>query len=732
MDNTSPRTRLVVGLALFATLFAVSLAVYRLTLAPTVTLVDSGELILAAYGPGIAHPPGFPLYVLLGWLFSRLPLGSVAVRLNLMSAVFAALAVVVAGWAVGVSLPAFSVAAGQRVSPHLRRRRTRRTPGRAKGASPAWLSLLPPVTAALCLAFSLTLWNWATVAEVYTLNVFLTALLLALLLLWRRRREAGGTATALACGAALVYGLGLANHHVTILLLAPAIAGWLLPELVTGPCWLAVAGARMVRGRRAEAGAALAESRRALGAVGRTLAALPRRRVTWLALLCLLAGLSVYAYLPLRAAQQPLLNWGDPSTLERLWWHVTAKQYRVNLFSSSPGRIGEQLVFGLGLWARQFTPLGLAVAGLGLWALWRRDRRLLAFTVLVVLFDVLYAVNYDIAEDGDAYYLPAFLMTAVWIGWGAWAALAWARKRGPTTWGTVAVTSLLLPALALGVNYRHDDKSRYYVAYDYATNTLNNVATDGLLFTDDWQLYSPLLYLQHVERLRPDVTVVDVLLLQNRSWYAQYLRQNYPNVVDGSQAALDAFLEQLSLFEHDRLDEATEIQPRYQKLVRGIIITALASRPVYFTTGAGEHLVEQGVLTGRGLVPEGLAFRLYPDDTAFRPHEGPPLELRGLADGSIPLDEVARQVRTRYAQMITSRGMYLMRYQRTDEAMAALQQAIALDDNFILAHQLLGDLHVAAGQYAEAVAEYQRVLDIDPHNDYAWQAMTAAQQKMQE
>src|SRR5690349_9973258 len=72
--------------------FLVALLVYSWTLAPTVTLTDSGELILAAYGLGVAHPPGFPLWVMLAHLASLVPVGSVAVRINFSSAVFAALA----------------------------------------------------------------------------------------------------------------------------------------------------------------------------------------------------------------------------------------------------------------------------------------------------------------------------------------------------------------------------------------------------------------------------------------------------------------------------------------------------------------------------------------------------------------------------------------------------------------------------------------------------------------
>ena len=72
--------------------FLVALVVYSWTLAPTVTLTDGGELIVAAYGLGVAHPPGTPLWVMLAHLASLVPVGSVAVRINFSSAVFAALA----------------------------------------------------------------------------------------------------------------------------------------------------------------------------------------------------------------------------------------------------------------------------------------------------------------------------------------------------------------------------------------------------------------------------------------------------------------------------------------------------------------------------------------------------------------------------------------------------------------------------------------------------------------
>jgi len=124
--------------------FALPLALYAATLAPSVLPGDSGEFQIAAPTLGIPHPTGYPLYLVLGRLFSLLPMASVAYRLNLFSAVAAAGAV----WAVYRA-------------------------GRALGLRPT-ASLL----GASLLAVSETFWNQATIAEKYALNALFVALTL--------------------------------------------------------------------------------------------------------------------------------------------------------------------------------------------------------------------------------------------------------------------------------------------------------------------------------------------------------------------------------------------------------------------------------------------------------------------------------------------------------------------------------------------------------------------------
>ncbi|MCL5256242.1 MAG: DUF2723 domain-containing protein, partial [Chloroflexi bacterium] len=73
---------------------AAAFALYLATMPPSITWQsggqDSGNLAVAVQGLGIPHPTGYPTYVLLGKLFSYLPFGDLAYRLNVMSAVFAA------------------------------------------------------------------------------------------------------------------------------------------------------------------------------------------------------------------------------------------------------------------------------------------------------------------------------------------------------------------------------------------------------------------------------------------------------------------------------------------------------------------------------------------------------------------------------------------------------------------------------------------------------------------
>src|SRR5947199_4469464 len=209
--------------------FLIALLLFSWTLAPTVTPTDSGELILAAHGLGVAHPPGFPLWVMLAHLASLVPLGNVAVRINFLDAIFAALACAVLTLVVAqLMLTAAYLATSKRSKKgaQSRSRGASSTSSAARNEDSGIDRLLlfaPALGAGLLMAFSRTLWSYATIAEVYTLNTLLILIVFFLMLRWRRciiadRREKGETVTIhdpWLYAAAAVFGLAMGRHPVT-------------------------------------------------------------------------------------------------------------------------------------------------------------------------------------------------------------------------------------------------------------------------------------------------------------------------------------------------------------------------------------------------------------------------------------------------------------------------------------------------------------------------------------
>ena len=177
----------------FAIPFVAALLLYLSTLAPTISWAnhgaDGGDLITAVAVNGVPHPPGYPAYVTLGQLFARLPLGSIAYRLNLMSAVCMALTTGLLGYTIARAFPTRSIF--------------------APGAASVFFAAAPMV------------WGQAIIAEVHALNALFVAAILFLSPHFARGRNATIHL------AALLWGLAYGNS-ITIAALSPLmlIAWW--------------------------------------------------------------------------------------------------------------------------------------------------------------------------------------------------------------------------------------------------------------------------------------------------------------------------------------------------------------------------------------------------------------------------------------------------------------------------------------------------------------------------
>ncbi|MEN3368986.1 MAG: hypothetical protein V7609_1129 [Verrucomicrobiota bacterium] len=667
-------------------MFCVSLLLYVWTLAPTVTLIDSGELIVAARNLGVAHPPGFPLYLILAHLASLVPLGNIAVRIHFASAVFAALASAMLTLVMAeLLITTQSVAAAEdrgRNNSLRSARKARATTAPASlndMASSKLIVLIPALASGLVMAFSRTLWSYATIAEVYTLNTLLVLIIFFLILRWRRRiieaRARTGAANVpildydyLLYSAAVLFGLALGVHHVTVGLTLPALA--VIVYRTQGPRFFVSA------------------------------------RILYAAVLSFAALLAVYTYLPLAAARAPILNWGDPRSLHAIWSHITGKQYQV--FFSLASQSGTQLLEFGKLAARQLGPWGfplgavLVIAGLA--NTFKHARTTFWMIIVMVVCDMAYSLSYTIEEDKDAYYLPAFIALIVAIGFGLRWLLRYALARLPLAWRSlvpVALAGLVLPALALAGNWAYDNRRHYWIAQDYIDNILGVVEPNSLLLNQDWQVQSPMLYTREVEQRRRDVKAVD-LNLMNHSWYIDYLRAAYPDLMQRSRDKVDAFVTQLVLWEHDPASFQRDparlrvINFTFNELCQAFVTNELKVAPVYITTDLLERTpqnkeVTEWLIKKYQLVPRGLVFRLFEDQDYHAPGE-PFLRTRGLADGTLSFekDDVVRlKVLPVYTGMLVNRGRYLAAANQPAYAIEAYRQALKLDPDLEVARQEL-------------------------------------------
>jgi tetratricopeptide (TPR) repeat protein len=393
------------------------------------------------------------------------------------------------------------------------------------------------------------------------------------------------------------------------------------------------------------------------------------------------------------------MNWGNPRSLQEIWWHITGRQYRV-FFSFSPATVGAQFVEFCRMAVREFgfawLPLVLFLAVAGLASAYKRDRTVFWFLLLIVLADLAYALNYEIAEDKDAYYLPAFISIAIAAGLGIqWLIQRAASRRSPMWTPSVAAATaiVLTSATAFAANWPFNNRRHYFIADDYVENLFSTIAPNGLLLTQDWQVASPMLYAQEVERRRPDVKAIDINLLR-RSWYFDYLKHAHPGLMERSREKIDPYVEILKQWEQDpaaftRSRELTQrISMAFLDMIQAIVRNEIKVAPVYITNellipDQLNSYLTQWIPQSYQLVPQGLVFDLTTDQT-FRGSTDPHLRMRGLADGTVRFekDDVANtKILPAYTRMLTNRGKYLAMFNQHERAILAFKEALALDPN---------------------------------------------------
>lgn len=470
MTRLGPRT-LFVPLRAPATAWLGSAAVfvvYALTMARDIGFYDSPELALVSHEAGLGHPPGQPLYTMLGWLFQRLPLVPAPVGASLLSAAPAALSV----------LPAISLAEGLAGPPE---------PG-ARGR----LSQRLIVATVAALMAHPALWEPSTRAEVYALATLSS--------LWAAARLAHAIPPADAPG-------------------RPEGSAWLAPGVALGlsacchpwvPTLVALALAPAV-------GAAVLCRRVRWASFGR---------------LALGGGLGLcpYGYLFLVATRPPeVFAWGTPRDAAGAWAYLSARDFAHNRAISAGGFV-DHLAAWLGDAASSGQLAWLAAGATGFAVLGRASGAGRAFGAILVIGSVALVCSSAAYHPGIGDF-QGYLAAASMVGAAGVAGLVGRGAQQPRTRGlavagalvALAVSSIAPPAM--WTRARGADR----VARTMATGLLEEAPAGAIVVAGADHWVAPLLYVTEVERQRPDVVVIATGLASS-SWFWEHVFARHPDL----------------------------------------------------------------------------------------------------------------------------------------------------------------------------------------------------------
>ncbi len=403
-----------------------------------------------------------------------------------------------------------------------------------------------------------------------------------------------------------------------------------------------------------------------------------------------LAGLSVYLFLPIRALQNPWLNWGNPST----WYNFVFDFFRTQYLHAGSGsgldtRLkqgwvylqGAFLEFG-GLWLAALWGIRKAYSedktrALGLAALW------LGLVASVVFYlgvsdDQLYLVH--------NFVLPSQVFTLLFSAWGLKITLAkregdWRGKAEKVLIGVLVAVLAGLGALRLS----RDRQADYTYDYDYALNGFKSLPANALYFCKGDSIVFPCWYFQWVEQKRADVSVIGVDGLP-----MEWVRKN-----------LAGFHPGLKVPRTSRPVGLESIPPMAQW-----IVAQNPYRELYFSFDE----LDAGFLAGVKMAPYGLTEKGYgagqeaPWDEGKAEGIWQTLRLRHLNDPVFPVDERTQDLLVHdYAVFRNALG--LCEEDLGDEAKAKVTPRSAAQD-------LLREEQ----DYQKSFENYQWAVTCDPHD----------------
>ena len=602
---------------------------YLTTIAPSIIQIDSGELTAVQAIAGIAHPTGYPLFTIIGYIFSKLPFpSSTAFQLNILAALWCSL-----GVGMFVYTSKFILDNIDRFRPFGKTRELKRKKTKQKETKkvqsgyriPESLKYMASIGGGLFLGLSRTYWFQSTSVEVYSMHIFLISLIILVLLkayVYNDESKVFSVKNPWII-LAVVLALGFSNHMTTLLIL-PGIAYLYFSKEKLNTASIKQTGLMLL---------------------------------VFFPLLII-----IYSYLPLRAAQNPAIDWGNPVDFERIMRHISGKQYQVWLFSSAEAA-KKQLAYFINNLPLEYI-FTLIVSIIGLFESFVRARKLALFLLITFLSTVAYSINYDI-NDIDSYFLLAYITIAYFSVFGITKIYDIIRLEKYKLPGVVLLVAVLFAA-EFFINYKDTDQSDTYTFEDYTKAILSSTDKNSIVFSYLWDYFvSPSYYFQYVDNYRKDVAVIDKELLR-RSWYYHQIKTDHPDILTGMQTDIDLFKNALVPFERSENFNANLLESLYRKIMTDLVETNIEKRSFYFPPEIAENELRNGQFKlpgGYTYVPDLLLYKVVKTG-GYLPAPDPDFHIRFPENG----DRYTDFIQNLAGSVLASRALYELSFNKIDRA----------------------------------------------------------------
>lgn len=593
--------------------------IYLTTMATSVIQIDAGELAAVQATLGIAHPTGYPLFTIVGYLFLKIPLPFTTIfKANILASIWCSL-----GFFFFIKSVFVIQTNYKEVMDKLKKNKSKKDLMIDKvtdNGDEKIVAIVSSIFGGIVLAFSQTFWFQSTSVEVYSLQIFLFSLNIFLIL--RAYYSTTGKKNNW-LWVAVSLALGFSNHMTTLLILPFITILFFQKEKFSLESFKII------------------------------LTMLP----VFTAVL-----IGFYLYLPLRALTNPQINWGNPINFEDLLRHVSGKQYQVWLFTSIEAA-GKQFKYFLSDFPAEFGYVGLLIGIIGMVTAFKISRIIFYTLLSTFIFAILYSINYDIV-DIDSYFLLAYMMFSFFIAFGFYKTLHFLKQKLNLK---IAITLVsLISLLPIAINFRQVNQSNVYTFEDYTHAILNCTEPNSIIFSYQWDYFiSASYYFQMVENFRPDVTVIDKELLR-RSWYYNQLKRNHPDVIKNLSNDISNFLEAVRPFERSEYFDSNQIEKYYRAIMTNLISTNIGTRNYYIGLELFQNEMQRGEFSlpeGYQIVPHLLLFKVV-KETDYVPAPDPNFTIRFPSNRNKYIDFIE----TMSATMLIYRAAYELQFNKPERA----------------------------------------------------------------